>query len=41
VEVRWPSGLRQTFEKLPVDRIVRIVEGEKTVIPFEKTKARR
>jgi hypothetical protein len=41
VDVRWPSGLRQTFEKLPVDRIVRIVEGEKTVIPFEKTKARR
>jgi hypothetical protein len=34
LEVRWPSGLRQTFEKLPVDRIARIVEGEKTVAPF-------
>jgi len=25
--VRWPSGARQTFEKLPVDRIVRLTEG--------------
>jgi hypothetical protein len=40
VEVRWPSGLRQTFEKLPVDRIVRIVEGETAVVPFE-VKAKR
>lgn len=35
VEVRWPSGLKQTFEKLPVDRIVRLVEGEQKVLPFE------
>lgn len=35
LEVRWPSGLRQTFQKLPVDRIARIVEGAKTAVPFE------
>ena len=35
VEVRWPSGLRQTFRNVPVDRILRIVEGEKNMIPFE------
>jgi hypothetical protein len=35
LEVRWPSGSRQTFEKVPVDRIARIVEGEKTLRAFE------
>jgi hypothetical protein len=40
VEVRWPSGQKQTFEKLPADRIVRIVEGAKAVAPFE-AKTRR
>jgi hypothetical protein len=35
LEVRWPSGLRQTFGKVPVDRIVRIVEGERTPGVFE------
>jgi hypothetical protein len=34
LEVRWPSGLRQSFEKVPVDRIARIVEGEKTLGAF-------
>ena len=34
LEVRWPSGLRQTFGKVPVDRIARIVEGEKTLGAF-------
>jgi len=27
VEVRWPSGQKQTFENIPVDRMIRIVEG--------------
>jgi hypothetical protein len=35
LEVRWPSGARQRFEKVPVDRIARIVEGEPTLVPFE------
>ena len=35
LEVRWPSGLRQTVGKVPVDRIVRIVEGERTPGVFE------
>jgi len=34
VEVRWPSGLRQTFEHPPVDRITRITEGSQTLAPF-------
>jgi ASPIC and UnbV/FG-GAP-like repeat len=29
LEIRWPSGLRQTLEKLPVDRIMKISEGSK------------
>jgi ASPIC and UnbV/FG-GAP-like repeat len=33
LEVRWPSGLRETFTALPVDRIARLVEG-KGVLPF-------
>jgi hypothetical protein len=28
LEVLWPSGRRQTFENLPADRWVRLVEGE-------------
>jgi hypothetical protein len=40
VEIRWPSGLRETHEKVPVDRITRIVEGKKAVAPFE-TKTKR
>ena len=28
LEVRWPSGLRQTFGHLPVDRIARLTEGD-------------
>ena len=27
VEVRWPSGLRQTLTNVPVDRLTRITEG--------------
>jgi enediyne biosynthesis protein E4 len=34
VEVRWPSGARQTFANLPADRIVRLVEGEPAPRPF-------
>ena len=40
LEVRWPSGTRQVFGKLPVDRIARIVEGQRDVIAF-KTRGRR
>jgi hypothetical protein len=29
LEIRWPSGLKQTLEKLPVDRITKISEGSK------------
>ncbi len=34
LEVRWPSGTRQTFEKLAVDRIYKIVEGNPKPAPF-------
>jgi hypothetical protein len=34
LEVRWPSGRRQTFEHLPADRISRLVEGE-NLSPFQ------
>jgi hypothetical protein len=34
VEIRWPSGARQTFEHLPADRIVRITEGAAAPAPF-------
>jgi hypothetical protein len=27
VEIRWPSGLKQTFDNIPADRITKIVEG--------------
>ena len=30
LEIRWPSGLKQTLEKLPVDRITKISEGSKS-----------
>jgi hypothetical protein len=28
VEIRWPSGLKQVFEDIPVNQIVKIVEGD-------------
>ena len=34
LEVGWPSGLRQTCDHLPVDRIARLVEGDR-LTPFE------
>src|SRR6185295_6816927 len=34
LEVRWPSGLRQSFDKIPADRMWRIVEGERDLKPF-------
>ncbi len=34
LEVRWPSGLRQTFTNLPADRFYRLVEGEPAPKPF-------
>ncbi|MFY9822848.1 MAG: CRTAC1 family protein [Thermoanaerobaculia bacterium] len=36
LEVRWPSGARQTFENIPADRLYRLVEGEPALKPFEK-----
>ncbi|HEV8578778.1 MAG TPA: CRTAC1 family protein [Thermoanaerobaculia bacterium] len=35
LEVRWPSGLRQIFDKIPADRTWRIVEGEPELKPFQ------
>jgi ASPIC and UnbV/FG-GAP-like repeat len=34
VEVRWPSGARQTFTNVPADRILRISEGASSPEPF-------
>jgi ASPIC/UnbV protein/VCBS repeat protein len=34
VEVRWPSGAKQTFTNLPADRIIRIQEGAASPEPF-------
>jgi enediyne biosynthesis protein E4 len=34
LEVRWPSGLRQTFANLPANRLYRIVEGQSAPQPF-------
>jgi hypothetical protein len=34
LEVRWPSGARQTFEKVPAGRVYRIVEGDAALKPF-------
>ena len=34
LEVRWPSGLRQVFDHVPVDRIARLVEGDR-LTPFQ------
>jgi enediyne biosynthesis protein E4 len=34
LEVRWPSGLRQTFNNLPADRLYRLVEGEPVPKPM-------
>ena len=28
LEIRWPGGLRQSWENLPVNRVIRITEGE-------------
>src|SRR5207245_170339 len=34
LEIRWPSGARQTFQHLPADRIVKITEGGAAPGPF-------
>jgi hypothetical protein len=34
VEIRWPSGARQTFDHLPADQILRITEGAAAPEPF-------
>ena len=28
IEIRWPSGLRQTLTGVPVDRITHVIEGK-------------
>lgn len=38
LEVRWPSGLRQTFTHLPAGRFYRLVEGEPEPKPFAPRK---
>ena len=32
LEIRWPAGGRQVFQDLPVDRIVRVVEGSEPAL---------
>jgi hypothetical protein len=34
LEVTWPSGRKQTFDNVAVDRIFRLKEGEATLSPF-------
>jgi hypothetical protein len=41
VEIRWPSGLRQTFDHLPADRIVRMTEGAAAPALFTLRGSRR
>ena len=41
LEVRWPSGARQTFTALPADRIFRLIEGEASPRPFVATRSGR
>jgi hypothetical protein len=31
--IRWPSGLSQTFQDLPADHVVRLVEGDAAAAP--------
>jgi len=40
LEVRWPSGLKQVFAHVPVDRIARLVEGG-TLTTFQAKEGRR
>ena len=35
VEVRWPSGERQTFENIPANRVMRITEGRSAPEPLK------
>ncbi len=34
LEVRWPSGAKTVYPHVPVDRIVRLVEGRAEILPF-------
>ena len=34
LEVTWPSGLKQAFDNVAVDRIFRLKEGDKALAPF-------
>ena len=36
LEVRWPSGEKQTFKNVPSGRIHRVVEGTAALQPFIK-----
>ena len=35
VEIRWPSGERQTFENIPANRIMRVTEGRTAPEPLK------
>ncbi len=41
LEVRWPSGTRQVFEKLAADRIFKIEEGNSKPLPFNAKATKR
>jgi hypothetical protein len=34
LEIQWPSGVRQSFEKIPAGRVYRVVEGETELRPL-------
>ena len=35
LQVAWPSGERQVYTKVPVNRFIRIVESAKTVVELQ------
>ena len=41
LEVRWPSGRRQTFRDLPVDRIAWLIEGSHTLTSSQTQSSNR
>jgi hypothetical protein len=41
LEVRWPSGLRQTFTSIAADKTLRLVEGARAPLAFAPAAVRR
>jgi len=41
VQIRWPSGLTERFENLPVDSIQTLKEGSGTAIPSVPSEAKK